>query len=250
MEYDSSVGSDVPPVLDDAAFIDLGVEIQDVAIVDDMEMDMEDAVDMWEGIEAPPIQEVNLPSSSSSSSSSDDSMAGHLGTPLASPDLPNIAHHAYPNPIPLDPVIPVEHPYVAPNLLDWRFVLRVLAVFVAIGSLTLLVLILLSTQHKNPELPPKENPGLPLNKTYRCNITMSVSKNGTSNFRTISEAVKASPNNCPLKVCIFIGEGEYHERVVIGHEKINLILIGEGAENTSIISNVTHGVNAATLCKL
>ncbi|KAL7098897.1 hypothetical protein ACP275_09G047500 [Erythranthe tilingii] len=81
-----------------------------------------------------------------------------------------------------------------------------------------------------------------------CEITVSVSKDGSkSNFTTVTDAVEASPNYSQLKVCIHIGEGEYNEIVMIGHEKTNLILIGEGIGKTTISLNASnkYGSSAA-----
>ncbi|KAK6123013.1 hypothetical protein DH2020_043260 [Rehmannia glutinosa] len=73
-----------------------------------------------------------------------------------------------------------------------------------------------------------------------CKFNFTVSKDGTSNFATVSEAVEASPSYSPHKVCIFIRKGEYHETVKIGYEKINLVLMGEGIGNTTISSNASR----------
>ncbi|KAK6148471.1 hypothetical protein DH2020_019383 [Rehmannia glutinosa] len=76
---------------------------------------------------------------------------------------------------------------------------------------------------------------------FGCKINFIVSKDGKSNFTTVSEAVNASPSYSPYKVCIFIRTGEYQEMVKIGEEKINLVLMGEGIGKTVISSNAsTH----------
>ncbi|KAK6148387.1 hypothetical protein DH2020_019299 [Rehmannia glutinosa] len=80
-----------------------------------------------------------------------------------------------------------------------------------------------------------------------CKINFTVSKDGKSNFTTVSEAVEASPNYSPHKVCIFIHTGEYHEMVKIGDEKINLVLMGEGIGNTTIVSNASIDEHVTTL---
>ncbi|KAL6583889.1 hypothetical protein OROMI_003178 [Orobanche minor] len=73
--------------------------------------------------------------------------------------------------------------------------------------------------------------------SLECKIKYTVSKDGKSDFTTVSEAVKASPSFSAHKVCIFIQAGEYREMVKIGKEKINLVLIGEGIGKTTISSN-------------
>lgn len=73
-----------------------------------------------------------------------------------------------------------------------------------------------------------------------CFIYISVSKdNRKSNFTTISDAVEASPDYSPFKVCIFVGAGEYRESVIVDHQKKNIALIGEGMNKTVISSNTT-----------
>ncbi|KAL7139322.1 hypothetical protein ABFS83_09G042900 [Erythranthe nasuta] len=98
----------------------------------------------------------------------------------------------------------------------------------------LMVALLLSTKKKK---------GQTNYNSLDCVIRISVSKdwiNKKSNFTNVLDAVEASPNYSPFKVCILIGEGEYYEIVKIGHEKINLIFIGEGIGKTVISSNASN----------
>ncbi|XP_012846489.1 PREDICTED: probable pectinesterase 56 [Erythranthe guttata] len=95
----------------------------------------------------------------------------------------------------------------------------------------------------------KTNRNIPL----ECEIIISVSKDGRkSNFTTVTDAVKASPNYSQLRVCIHIGEGEYNEIVTIGHEKTNLVLIGEGIGKTTLSSNASnkYGSSAAATLRV
>ncbi|KAI5655863.1 hypothetical protein M9H77_33050 [Catharanthus roseus] len=64
-----------------------------------------------------------------------------------------------------------------------------------------------------------------------------VDKNGSGNFRTISEAIKNSPSNSAKRFHIKILKGIYEENIIIGEDKINLVLVGEGIDKTIISGN-------------
>ncbi|MED6171913.1 hypothetical protein PIB30_045309 [Stylosanthes scabra] len=81
-----------------------------------------------------------------------------------------------------------------------------------------------------------------------------VSKDGSGNFTTINEAIKAAPNNSVSSdgyFLIFINEGVYEEYVSIDKKKKFLMLIGDGINRTVITGdhNVVDGFttfNSAT----
>lgn len=71
-----------------------------------------------------------------------------------------------------------------------------------------------------------------------------VNKNGTGNFTTISEAVNAAPNNTAIGnrnsttyFGIYVVRGVYEEYVSIPRNKHNLMLIGDGINQTVITGN-------------
>ncbi|TXG65300.1 hypothetical protein EZV62_006575 [Acer yangbiense] len=76
---------------------------------------------------------------------------------------------------------------------------------------------------------------------------LTVALDGTGDYRSITEAVGAIPNNSPSFFRIYIKAGVYNENVVIPAEKGNVILSGDGMDKTKIVStrsqNITgHGI--------
>jgi pectinesterase len=59
-----------------------------------------------------------------------------------------------------------------------------------------------------------------------------VSADGSGNYKTVQEAVNATPDNSLSSTEIFVKKGIYKERVVVPINKINITLIGEDAEHT------------------
>ena len=91
--------------------------------------------------------------------------------------------------------------------------------------------------------------------------TVVVNKNGTGNFTIISDAVNAAPNNTAINsnntfyFVIYVDRGVYEEYVSIASNKQNLMLIGDGINQTVITGNrsVVDGwttFNSATFGKL
>lgn len=64
--------------------------------------------------------------------------------------------------------------------------------------------------------------------------SLTVSKDGSGNFKTIQEAVNAVRDLSQLQVKIFIKNGIYNEKLVIPSWKTHISLIGESKENTVI----------------
>ncbi|KAG9443923.1 hypothetical protein H6P81_015263 [Aristolochia fimbriata] len=67
-----------------------------------------------------------------------------------------------------------------------------------------------------------------------------VAKDGSGNYRTVSEAVAAVPNFDKERFRIAVKAGVYHENVVVGPEKTNVMLIGAGKGLTVITSNLSE----------
>ncbi|XP_074340656.1 pectinesterase-like isoform X2 [Apium graveolens] len=63
---------------------------------------------------------------------------------------------------------------------------------------------------------------------------MVVAQDGSGGFTQISDAVAAAPINSLQKYFIKIKAGTYNERVQIGYDKKNLVLIGDGMDSTVI----------------
>ncbi|KAM6585469.1 hypothetical protein CsatB_012471 [Cannabis sativa] len=79
-----------------------------------------------------------------------------------------------------------------------------------------------------------------------------VAADGSGNFKTISEAVKAAPDNSKTRYIIRIKAGVYRENVDVSKKKKNIMFLGDGRENTIITAsrNVVDGsttFNSATV---
>ncbi|KAK4483717.1 hypothetical protein RD792_010919 [Penstemon davidsonii] len=71
-----------------------------------------------------------------------------------------------------------------------------------------------------------------------------VSKNGSGDFRTITDAVSAMPKRSKDRFFIYVKEGEYEEKVVIDSDCWNLMIYGDGMNKTivSYSQNFADGV--------
>jgi pectinesterase len=72
------------------------------------------------------------------------------------------------------------------------------------------------------------------------NDTVIVGPYGTDNFTTIGDAIAFAPNNSKPEdgyFVIFVREGIYEEYVVVPKNKKNIVLIGEGINQTVITGN-------------
>lgn len=79
-----------------------------------------------------------------------------------------------------------------------------------------------------------------------------VAKDGSGNYKTVQEAVNAAPNNAQSRYVIYVKAGTYKEKVDIGKNKKNLMLVGDGMDRTIITGslNVVDGsttFNSATV---
>lgn len=61
-----------------------------------------------------------------------------------------------------------------------------------------------------------------------------VAQDGSGNFTTITDAILAAPNFSFHRYRIKIRAGTYEENIIIGQEKQNLTLIGDGMDSTII----------------
>ncbi|CAK7348341.1 unnamed protein product [Dovyalis caffra] len=64
-----------------------------------------------------------------------------------------------------------------------------------------------------------------------------VAKDGTGNFTTISEAVRAAPNSSDTRFVIHIKSGAYFENVEVERKKKMLMFVGDGIGKTLVKAN-------------
>ncbi|TMW81709.1 hypothetical protein EJD97_008261 [Solanum chilense] len=80
-------------------------------------------------------------------------------------------------------------------------------------------------------------------KDMKSFINMTVAKDGSGNFSSINEALKAVPQSFEGRFFIYIKEGVYEENVVVS--QVNLTFVGEGSQK-SIISGSKNIVDDLT----
>ncbi|XP_019090418.1 PREDICTED: probable pectinesterase/pectinesterase inhibitor 39 isoform X2 [Camelina sativa] len=68
-------------------------------------------------------------------------------------------------------------------------------------------------------------------------FNLSVAKDGTGNFTTISAAVSAAPNSSETRFIIYIKGGEYFENVEVPKKKTMIMFVGDGIGKTVIKAN-------------
>ncbi|CAH2059023.1 unnamed protein product [Thlaspi arvense] len=72
-----------------------------------------------------------------------------------------------------------------------------------------------------------------------ASLVLVVDLNGGGNFSSVQSAVDAVPESSPSKTIIIINSGVYREKVRVSKKKINIVLQGNGYENTFIEWNDT-----------
>ncbi|KAL3830275.1 hypothetical protein ACJIZ3_019077 [Penstemon smallii] len=81
-----------------------------------------------------------------------------------------------------------------------------------------------------------------------------VAKDGSGNYRTITDALKAVPNHSNNRFVIYVKSGVYYEHVRIPRVKWNVLIYGDGMNNTVVSGNLnyvdgTPTFMTATFCK-
>ncbi|XP_059294517.1 pectinesterase-like [Lycium ferocissimum] len=73
-----------------------------------------------------------------------------------------------------------------------------------------------------------------------------VAIDGSGDFKTITEALQAAPNNSETRYNIKIKEGTYNESVFVDKHKTNITFIGEGVDRTIITGSKSNGTGFQT----
>ncbi|KAL0754764.1 hypothetical protein Bca101_092432 [Brassica carinata] len=79
---------------------------------------------------------------------------------------------------------------------------------------------------------------VPLALESKADVT--VSKDGSGKFTTVKEAVASAPENSKTRYTILVKRGTYLENVIIGKNKTNLTILGEGSNLTTITGSWNH----------
>ncbi|CAL5410820.1 unnamed protein product [Camellia sinensis] len=70
------------------------------------------------------------------------------------------------------------------------------------------------------------------------NADVVVAQDGSGNYGTVNEAVSSVPDNDNTRYIIYVKQGTYNENVVIGSNKKNVMLVGDGMDLTIITGNL------------
>ncbi|KAL6640351.1 hypothetical protein ACP70R_022200 [Stipagrostis hirtigluma subsp. patula] len=73
-----------------------------------------------------------------------------------------------------------------------------------------------------------------------------VAKDGTGNYTTISDAVKAAPECSERRTVIHVKAGRYDENVKVGSKKTNLVFVGDGKGVTVVAAGRSAAANYTT----
>ncbi|KAH6779196.1 hypothetical protein C2S52_010433 [Perilla frutescens var. hirtella] len=75
---------------------------------------------------------------------------------------------------------------------------------------------------------------------------IQVAKDGSGDYETITEAVNAMPKRSKHRFFIHVKKGEYNENVHVDTNSWNLMLYGDGMENTVVSSNLNYADGVGT----
>ena len=70
---------------------------------------------------------------------------------------------------------------------------------------------------------------------------LTVAADGTGNFTTIADAINFAPNNSNDKTHIYVKQGLYEENVEIPSYETHIVLLGDGADITTITGKRSVG---------
>ncbi|RDY05387.1 hypothetical protein CR513_10784, partial [Mucuna pruriens] len=83
-------------------------------------------------------------------------------------------------------------------------------------------------------------------QTKEVGVDAVVAADGTANFTTVMDAVHAAPMYSMKRYVIYIKKGVYTEKVEINKNKWNLVMIGDGMDDTVITGNLSYTTNLTT----
>ncbi|CAA7019634.1 unnamed protein product [Microthlaspi erraticum] len=72
------------------------------------------------------------------------------------------------------------------------------------------------------------------------NPNTTVAKDGSGNFTTINDALRAMPEKYEGRYIIYVKQGVYDESVIVDKKKANLTMVGDGSQKTIVTGNKSH----------
>ncbi|PIN01820.1 Pectinesterase [Handroanthus impetiginosus] len=91
-----------------------------------------------------------------------------------------------------------------------------------------------------------EDKSLFLNESKQMKPDIVVAGDGTGNFKTINEAIRVVPPFSPRRFVIYVKKGVYFENVRIGYTKVNVMIFGDGMDQTIVSAKLSNGSGVAT----
>ncbi|CAA0827827.1 Probable pectinesterase/pectinesterase inhibitor 46 [Striga hermonthica] len=82
--------------------------------------------------------------------------------------------------------------------------------------------------------------------TTKIKIDIVVAQDGTGNFTAITDALKTVPDRSLNRFVIYVKKGTYYENVRVEKSKWNVMMIGEGMEQTVVSSNLSYAGGTKT----
>ncbi|KAL7136945.1 hypothetical protein ABFS83_10G063000 [Erythranthe nasuta] len=80
----------------------------------------------------------------------------------------------------------------------------------------------------------------------RLRPNLTVAKDGSGDYRTITEAVKAMPKRSENRFIIYVKKGKYEENVFVDSDSWNLMIYGDGMKKTIVSSSFNYADGVAT----
>ncbi|XP_042008910.1 pectinesterase-like [Salvia splendens] len=78
------------------------------------------------------------------------------------------------------------------------------------------------------------------------NADVVVAEDGSGKYKTVRDAVQNAPRNSTKRYVIYVKRGSYYENVKVEADMWNVMVIGDGIQNTLIYSNLSHQGGAET----
>lgn len=95
---------------------------------------------------------------------------------------------------------------------------------------------------------PKDREMLEANNSelLKINANVVVAKDGSGKYKTLNEAIASAPVNSNSRYVIHIKKGTYKENVVIASNKKNIMLLGDGIDDTILTGNLNYAAGTGT----
>ncbi|KAM3285363.1 hypothetical protein P3S67_024162 [Capsicum chacoense] len=94
---------------------------------------------------------------------------------------------------------------------------------------------------------PKDREILEANpELLKINANVVVAKDSSGKYKTVKQAIASAPVKSNSRYVIYIKKGDYKENIVIDKDKWNIMLLGDGLEDTIITGNLNNASGIGT----